>query len=127
MPIRKSQRQRYPRDWPKVSRFIRFERAGGRCECTGQCGTVHQASRCTARHDEPHPITGSKVVLTVAHLDHRPENCAPDNLLAMCQRCHLRYDAAEHAYNAAQTRQRKEREHAEDNGQGELFWQGGSE
>ena len=41
---------------------------------------------------EPHPDTGSKVVLTVAHLDHIPENCGDDNLLAMCQRCHNRYD-----------------------------------
>jgi 5-methylcytosine-specific restriction endonuclease McrA len=33
------------------------------------------------------------VVLTVAHLDHQPENCDPDNLMAMCQRCHNAYDA----------------------------------
>lgn len=41
----------------------------------------------------PHPETGSKVVLTVAHLDHQPENCADDNLRAWCQRCHNVYDA----------------------------------
>ena len=34
-----------------------------------------------------------KVVLTVAHLDHMPENCDPQNLRAWCQRCHNRYDA----------------------------------
>jgi len=34
-----------------------------------------------------------KVVLTDAHLDHTPENCARDNLAALCQRCHNRYDA----------------------------------
>lgn len=33
-----------------------------------------------------------KVVLTVAHLDHTPENCADDNLKAWCQRCHNIYD-----------------------------------
>lgn len=32
-------------------------------------------------------------MLTVAHLDHVPENCAPGNLKAMCQRCHNTYDA----------------------------------
>lgn len=37
-----------------------------------------------------------KIVLTVAHLDHQPENCAEDNLRAMCQRCHLRYDVQHH-------------------------------
>jgi 5-methylcytosine-specific restriction endonuclease McrA len=34
-----------------------------------------------------------KVVLTVAHLDHTPENCARDNLRALCQACHNAYDA----------------------------------
>jgi 5-methylcytosine-specific restriction endonuclease McrA len=34
-----------------------------------------------------------RIVLTVAHLDHQPENCAPENLKALCQRCHNRYDA----------------------------------
>ena len=33
------------------------------------------------------------VVLTVAHLDHTPENCADENLLHLCQQCHNRYDA----------------------------------
>jgi 5-methylcytosine-specific restriction endonuclease McrA len=32
-------------------------------------------------------------VLTVAHLDHQPENNSPENLRAMCQRCHNRMDA----------------------------------
>lgn len=34
----------------------------------------------------------AKVVLTVAHLDHQPENCADENLRAWCQRCHNIYD-----------------------------------
>jgi hypothetical protein len=34
-----------------------------------------------------------RIVLTVAHLDHTPENCDPANLKALCQRCHNRYDA----------------------------------
>lgn len=36
---------------------------------------------------------GPCIVLTVAHLDHQPENCADDNLLHLCQGCHNRYDA----------------------------------
>lgn len=35
--------------------------------------------------------------LTVAHLDHTPENCDRQNLMAMCAPCHLRYDARQHA------------------------------
>jgi hypothetical protein len=94
MPIRPENRARYPKDWKQISLRIRNERARGRCECTGECGEVHYLNhRCPALNGAPHPDTGSKVVLTVAHLDHTPENCADDNLKAMCQRCHNRYDA----------------------------------
>ena len=38
------------------------------------------------------------VVLTVAHVyDKRPEACSLLNLAALCQRCHNRHDAADHA------------------------------
>lgn len=91
MPIRAENRDRYPKDWKAISARIRFERAKGQCECEGECGVDH-AGRCDAWHDARHPVTDSIVVLTVAHLDHTPENCADDNLKAMCQRCHNRYD-----------------------------------
>lgn len=94
MPIRPENRDRYPPDWPQISRRIRQERAQGKCEVEG----------CGAENGQPHPITGSKVVLTVAHLDHQPENCSDDNLRAMCQRCHLRYDAEHHRRTAWNTR-----------------------
>lgn len=93
----------YRRDWPEISKSIRFGRAGGRCECAGECGSGHEG-RCEARNGEPHPVTGSRVVLTVAHLDHEPRNNDPANLRAMCQRCHLRYDAEQHRETAAWTR-----------------------
>lgn len=40
------------------------------------------------------PIT---IILTIAHLDHDPENweVEDDRLAALCQRCHLKYDAPE--------------------------------
>lgn len=91
MPIRAENRARYPRDWPAISRAIR-ERAGWTCE------------ECGAANGEPHPITGSRVVLTVAHLDHVPEHCEPDNLRAWCQRCHNRYDAPMRAAGLKQRR-----------------------
>lgn len=87
MPI---DRDKYPRDWDQISYRIRKERALDRCECTGQCG-LHEG-RCEARNAEPHPVTESKVVLTVAHLDQDTFNNVDSNLLAMCQRCHLTYD-----------------------------------
>ena len=44
------------------------------------------------------------IVLTVAHLDHNPANCEPDNLRALCQMCHLNYDLKHHLRNASHTR-----------------------
>lgn len=100
MPIKPENKKRYPKNWKEISLRIRFERAGGRCEFDYD----DFGNRCQARHGEPHPITGSKVVLTVAHLDHTPENCSDDNLLAGCQRCHLRYDAKHHAQTRRQSK-----------------------
>jgi hypothetical protein len=47
---------RYPPDWRQISIRIRAHRAKWCCEW------------CGAKHGLPHPDTGSKVVLTVAHL-----------------------------------------------------------
>lgn len=52
----------------------------------------------------PKPIV---IVLTIAHLDHQPENCADDNLRAMCQRHHLAHDHDHHRANAQATRRAK--------------------
>ena len=92
MPVRPENKSRYPADWKAISKRIREKRAGGRCECAGECGLDH-VGRCEAINGNPHPFTGARVILTVAHKDHRPENCADDNLAAWCQRCHNRYDA----------------------------------
>lgn len=75
MPIRPEERDRYPKDWKAISRGIRKDRAGDRCEGDG-CGAIN---------GQPHPLTSSRVVLTVAHLDHAPENCVDANLKALCQ------------------------------------------
>lgn len=105
MPIRPEMCDRYPANWPTISLYIRFDRAQGRCECRGECGAKpHEEGRCNAGNGLPHPLTGSKVVLTVAHRDHDPANCDPTNLTAMCQRCHLAYDAEQHRAQASHTR-----------------------
>lgn len=44
-----------------------------------------------------------EIVLTVAHLDHQPENCEPGNLKALCQRCHLRMDVDHHRATRARS------------------------
>lgn len=94
MPIRPERRALYPKDWPAISRSIRA-RADNRCEW---CGAVN---------GQPHPVTGSRVVLTVAHLDHWPPHCDPANLAALCQRCHLNYDRERHVQHARETRERR--------------------
>lgn len=103
MPIRPERKALYPKDWDDISLRIREERAGWRCECEGQCRHDH-GGRCTAVQGMRHPVTGSVVRLTTAHLDRHPPNVADTNLRAMCQRCHLSYDAEQHAANASHTR-----------------------
>lgn len=112
MPIRPENRHRYGYDWPEFSRLIRFERAKGRCECEGECGRGTHKGRCPNKHGEAAYGTGSKVILTVAHLTHEPECREPDKVKAMCQGCHLHYDKHHHAQTAYRTR--KERANTED-------------
>ena len=102
MPIRPENRARYGPDWPAFSRAIRFTRAAGRCECEGECGRATHDGRCPNRHGQPAYGTGSKVVLTVAHLCHTPE--CREHVKAMCQGCHLHYDRDHHAETRATTR-----------------------
>lgn len=98
MPIKPENKARYPADWKLRSRFVRFYRARNRCEW------------CGAKNHEPHPVTGSKVVLPAAHVyDHRPEACSLLNLAALCQRCHNRHDAKMRAANAKETIERMKR------------------
>ncbi len=61
---------------------------------------------CGAENHKPHPVTGSEVVLTIAHLDHHPENCNPENLRAWCQKCHNSYDAPQRARGIKERRQK---------------------
>ena len=97
MPVRKEMAGRYPADWGARSRFVRFHRARNRCEW------------CGAQNGQPHPLTGSKVVLTAAHVyDRRPESASLLNLAALCQRCHNRHDAADRAAGVRERRNRNQ-------------------
>ena len=118
MPIRPQHRWLYPLDWQQLSAVIRFARAGGRCEhCrrphgravhhlgdgrwwdaeadTWRCGRGRALPRLVITCDGPEVLT-TRVVLATAHLDHDPTNNRPRNLKALCQRCHMLHDRAEH-------------------------------
>ncbi len=117
MPMEK---KRYPAGWPKVSRTIR-RIAGNRCEW------------CQIPNGAPLPSgRPGKVVLTVAHLGtpyangrpgdkHEKHDVRRENLAALCQACHLRYDLDEHRQHAKETRTRKRLAQAHAAGQGFLF------
>lgn len=115
MPIRPENRKRYPPNWKQISKAAK-ERAGHKCEFCGveqyavgqrddegrfhyACGSAYYdqmmyaesyQKACEARdhlneYEDPQHIV---IVLAVAHLDHQPENCEPENLCVLCQRCH---------------------------------------
>lgn len=98
MPIRPENRVRYPKDWKHIRARI-LERAHNRCEF---CGVENHTMRLNSK-------TGKEVriVLTVAHLNHEPEDCRPENLRALCQRCHNQYDAKHRAETRMANKQLK--------------------
>jgi 5-methylcytosine-specific restriction endonuclease McrA len=123
MPIKPENKARYPRDWQQIRARI-LSRAQNRCE---QCGAPNrtmvmrdsttymladgQVFEATtgeklglARGSEYPGTRSVLIVLTIAHLDHTPENCDESNLLAFCQRCHLAYDKTHHIANSRATR-----------------------
>ena len=101
MPIRPENKSRYPPDWAEIRRAI-LDRAGNCCELCGvrnhavgyrdSNGQFVELLRSPYAWDVIDPSL-FKIVLTIMHRDHTPENCDPANLKAACQLCHNRYDA----------------------------------
>jgi predicted nucleic-acid-binding Zn-ribbon protein len=115
MPIKPENKNRYSKDWKQISERIRFVRAGNKCETcgvknyetgyrdlTGKFWTVQEIMDLLDDtgydifcHELSHidvDVKPIKIVLTVAHLDHQPENNDDSNLKALCQKCHNNYD-----------------------------------
>lgn len=122
MPIRAENQWRYPPNWPEISAGIR-KRAWHMCEECGvenyAIGGRDNDGRwwpALPTGDDGLRLTWPKpgdyaecqrqgsvvtlwlriirIVLTVAHLNHKPEDNRPENLKCLCQRCHNRLDAA---------------------------------
>lgn len=106
----------YNPGFPKLSKWIRFERAKNCCEGCGIANytVIQYVDECI---DDKHPFANypdarafanqqnkfnkmcgrfgirfAVVILTVAHLDQDRRNDAEDNLKALCQKCHLSVD-----------------------------------
>lgn len=113
---------KYPPDWKAVIRPRIMARARNQCE---ECGVANYStvlSKSRTMLCDPRPYRDAiqnvscyhepeeravVIVLTIAHLDHDITNNADSNLKALCQRCHLGYDAVHHATNSRRTRDEK--------------------
>jgi len=96
----------YPDNWKTeiVPRII--ARADDRCECGGECG-LHRGRRCCEINGHYAHYAKGLIVLTIAHMDHDLGHNTDDNLKALCQRCHNRYDHPHRMKNAKKTREAK--------------------
>lgn len=120
MPIRPENKSRYPSNWKEIRESI-LKRADNKCE---KCNLLNHSyvlrdnnsnrscpedSERTEWFKEGFPDHRRvKVVLTIAHLDHTPENCEPENLRAWCQKCHNTYDAPYRAKNRKLNKEKKQ-------------------
>ena len=73
-------RTKYPANWDEIASRIK-DQAGWKCE---QCG-----KQCRFPGEE---FDTHKRTLTCAHINHVEMDCRPENLVALCPRCHLAYD-----------------------------------
>jgi 5-methylcytosine-specific restriction endonuclease McrA len=107
VPILPENKKRYPDNWKAIKEGILAE-CKNKCEF---CGVENYALR-----------DGAVIVLTIAHLDYVPENCARENLRALCQKCHNKHDAK----HRAETRKRRLRDYEKAQYVSELFQEQGA-
>lgn len=73
-------RTKYPDDWDAIA-------------CGVKCAVGWKCQKCGLQCREPgDPFDTHKRTLTVAHINHVEGDCRPENLVALCPACHLRYD-----------------------------------
>ena len=76
--------KKYPKNWKELRDKI-LKRGKNQCEL------------CPAENYKPHWKTGSKVVLTIHHINFDITDNRLCNLIALCQRCHFKLDVGEKA------------------------------
>ena len=114
MPIKEENKKLYPKNWKQIREQI-LQRAKNRCEFCGVENHIEGFRTKGGRflrtdNNELNTRIAKclgykifKIVLTIAHLDHNPENNSPENLRALCQKCHLTYDKVHHAETRRKT------------------------
>jgi len=107
-------RKLYPTNWDAIALEIK-ESNNWKCEqCGKQCKRSDESwgeffsgwNMQSAYYTDAIEHT-QRFILTVAHLDHIPQNSDRSNLRALCAPCHLRYDVKQ---MGTKKRLKKERE-----------------
>jgi hypothetical protein len=98
----------YPPNWFTEIRPRILARAGDQCE---RCGAPNHES--IVRTVDGWHFAGDEegavlIVLTIAHLDHDIENNVDENLMALCQKCHLVHDVRQHATSRRENREKRD-------------------
>jgi 5-methylcytosine-specific restriction endonuclease McrA len=119
----------YPKNWLKEIRPRILERDGHRCKFCGvadhsvgwwgrlafytsdnwAADAIDPDDEDLVAHKMAKKPAGSRVILTIAHLDHGLSNHEDDNLAALCQRCHLNHDRKATAAKRKQSRRYSKR------------------
>jgi len=104
MPIKEENKHLYPKNWEEIRQKI-LDKCKQKCEECGVQNLVYGWRNNLGQFiTEPQEELALKrelgfriirIVLTVAHLDHNPRNNLPNNLKALCQRCHFQHDRAD--------------------------------
>ena len=98
MPIRKENKLRYPKNWKTDVRPRIMARAmhNGHACCEHCLAPNHMWVERTNGFADSWRISmegkGVRIVLTIAHMNDVIEDCSDENLRALCQLCHNRYD-----------------------------------
>jgi 5-methylcytosine-specific restriction endonuclease McrA len=94
----------HPR-WKEIRKDI-LERDNGCCKF---CGVPNYSfvDKTTRDQKLPDEENVTRIVLTIAHLDHNRDNNGYENLAALCQKCHLNLDRHQREFNRKYGRETK--------------------
>lgn len=110
-------RQLYPPNWEAIALAVKVaanwtcQECGRPCRLPGEarCQLFWRISKSLVWCDDlwsgesygEGDLKLGRFTLTVAHLNHQPSDCSPENLRALCAPCHCRYDLAAMAQKRA--------------------------